>query len=202
MYGFVDEAFKSRGYKLEYIFWLPMKRLAVRSGLAEYGRNNIVFSEGLGSFVGLAAYKSDIPCGEEYTWREVKNMNICDDCRLCIDNCPTKAIQAGRFLIDNEKCLTKINDAGTEPFPDWVPATAHHRITGCIRCQDICPKNKDIISSISETVDFSDEETNLLLAGTPIENLPESLAEKARRFGMEGYYASIPRNLKAMLENA
>ena len=198
---FIKDAFTSHGYKLEYIHWFPQKRLAVRSGLAEYGRNNIVYADGLGSFFEIATYKSDMPCDDEYTWREVKTMDLCDSCRLCIENCPTKAILPERFLIDNEKCLTAVNEQGTDPFPEWVPKTAHHRLTGCFRCQDICPKNQDILNNITETVEFSEEETNLLLSGTPLENLPQALAEKIHKYSMNWYYASIPRNLNAMLQN-
>ena len=193
--------FASHGYKLEYIHWFPQKRFAVRSGLAEYGRNNIVYANGMGSFVGIGTFKSDMPCDEKYTWREVKNMDLCDSCNLCIENCPTKAILPDRFMIDNEKCLTAVNENGTDPFPEWIPKTAHHRLCGCFKCQDICPKNQAILSNINETEEFSEEETNLLLSGTPIENLPQNLSDKIHKYGMNWYYASIPRNLKAMLEN-
>lgn len=44
---------------------VPMKRLAVRSGLAVYGRNNVGYVEGLGSHFSLAAWYSDAPGQEE-----------------------------------------------------------------------------------------------------------------------------------------
>ncbi|MCL1859191.1 MAG: 4Fe-4S binding protein [Oscillospiraceae bacterium] len=198
---FIHGVFNSNGYKLQSIDWFPQKRLAVRSGLAEYGRNNIVYADGMGSFLALDTYKSDMPCDEKYTWREVKNMDLCDGCNLCIENCPTKAILPDRFLIDNVKCLTAVNENGTEPFPDWIPKTAHHRIVGCFRCQDICPKNQEILNNITETLEFSEEETNLLLSGTPIENLPQMLKDKAYKYNISGHYESTPRNLSAMLEN-
>ena len=50
---------------LGYQIWktcLPLKTLAVRSGLAKYGRNNISYVPGLGSFHQLAAFFSDLPC--------------------------------------------------------------------------------------------------------------------------------------------
>jgi len=199
----VAETFASRGYKLQYIHWFPQKRFAVRSGLSEYGRNNLAYTGGMGSFCGIATYKSDMPCGD-YTWREVKNMTACDDCRLCLDNCPTGAIQSERFLLDNEKCLTKHNESGTAPFADWIPKTAHHSLIGCLRCQNICPKNQEVLSriTIAETIEFSEEETGHLLAGTPIENLPKTLADKVHLCWMHHYYASIPRNLAAMFENS
>ena len=197
----IKAIFTSHGYKLEYIHWFPQKRLAVRSGLSEYGRNNIAYTDGMGSFFGIATFKSDMPCDEEYIWREVKNMDLCENCNLCIENCPTKAILSDRFLIDNEKCLTSINESGTDPFPEWVPKTAHHRLSGCFKCQDICPKNQGILNNITETAEFSEEETNLLLSGAPIETLPQTLSDKIHKYNMNWYYTSIPRNLSAMLEN-
>lgn len=188
-------------YNFFFDYWLPQKRLAVRSGLAEYGRNNICFVDGMGSLLTLFAFISDMPCDNEYTWREVKNMDICNTCNLCQKNCPTKAILNDRFLIDNEKCLTAFNEFGTEPFPDTVPRSAHHRIVSCSRCQDICPKNKGRFDRITETIYFSKEETALLLSGTKYENLPKELSEKIDIYKMKWFYNSLPRNLKALFDN-
>ena len=194
----------SRGnnYHFFYDYWLPQKRLAVRSGLAEYGRNNICFVEGMGSLITLFAFISDMPCGNEYTWRDVKNMDICNTCDLCQKNCPTRAILADRFLIDNEKCLSAINEFGTVPFPDTVPKSVHHRIVNCSRCQDICPRDKGRFDDIRETVYFSEEETALLLSGAKYENMPKELSEKIDMYGMKWFYESLPRNLKALFDNA
>lgn len=48
---------------------VPEKLLAVRSGLARYGRNNIAYVEGLGSFVRLKVFFSDLPC-PVHAWQE------------------------------------------------------------------------------------------------------------------------------------
>lgn len=195
--------FLSQGnnYNFFFDYWLPQKRLAVRSGLAEYGRNNICFVEGMGSLITLFVFISDMPYDREYTWREVKNMDICNTCNRCLNNCPTGAILEDRFLIDNEKCLTSVNEYGTEPFPDMVPRSAHHRIVCCSRCQDICPGNKGRFDNVTESVDFSEEETRLLLSGTKYENLPKELSEKIDTYCIKWFYESLPRNLKALFDN-
>jgi epoxyqueuosine reductase len=90
--------FHNSGYQLKYVHWLPQKRLAVRTGLAEYGRNNICYAEDFGSLLQIAAFVTDKPCGE-YTWREVKNMDTCDSCGACVKSCPTGAILPNRFLL-------------------------------------------------------------------------------------------------------
>ncbi len=195
--------FLSQGnnYRFFFDYWLPQKRLAVRSGLAEYGRNNICFIDGMGSLISLFVFISDMPYDKEYTWREVKNMDVCEECNQCAKNCPTGAILNDRFLIDNEKCLTSINEFGTEPFPDTVPKSVHHRIVCCSRCQELCPANKDGFNNITQSVSFSEEETALLLSGVKFEDLPKELADKLETNCMKWFYESIPRNLKALFDN-
>jgi epoxyqueuosine reductase len=197
----VSEALKKNGYHAEYNYWYPMKRLAVRSGLAEYGKNNITYIDDWGSFYGLSVFLSDAPC-DEYTWRPVKNMDICNDCNICLNNCPTGAILSDRFLIDNEKCISRYNENGTEPFPEWIPKTAHRSLVDCLFCQKFCPKNEKLFENITDTVEFSENETVLLSAGEKKENLPRELIDKIDNYNLNWFYSSIPRNLKAMLNNA
>jgi epoxyqueuosine reductase len=64
----VAEAVGKKGYKIATPL-LPLKLLATRSGLAEYGRNNIAYVEGMGSFMRLTAVYSDMPC-EKDSWQE------------------------------------------------------------------------------------------------------------------------------------
>jgi ferredoxin len=195
------EWLKKNGYHTEYNYWYPMKRLAVRSGLAEYGKNNITYIDDWGSFYGLSVFISDAPF-DEYSWRPVKNMDICNDCNICLNNCPTGAILSDRFLIDNEKCISRYNENGTEPFPEWIPKTAHRSLVDCLYCQKFCPKNNKLFENITDTVEFSENETVLLSAGEKKENLPRELIDKIDNYNLNWFYSSIPRNLKAMLDNA
>jgi epoxyqueuosine reductase len=193
---------QSTGHSFFYDYWLPAKRTAVRSGLCEYGRNNICYSEDYGSFIGICVFLSDLPCPDGYVWREVKNMEICDNCRLCENNCPTGAILTDRFLLENVKCLSAFNEDGGTDFPAFIPETVHHSIVNCFRCQESCPLNKGKLDNIKEEVLFNEEETQLLLNGTPIDRLPQVLAEKIKSNSMVWYYQAIPRNLKAMIKAA
>jgi epoxyqueuosine reductase len=70
---------------------LPIKLLAVRSGLGAYGKNNICYVPGMGSFHQLAAFYSDLPCQED-NWQESQMMESCQNCSACLRNCPTGAI--------------------------------------------------------------------------------------------------------------
>jgi epoxyqueuosine reductase len=198
----VKSLLRQSGYQFKSVEWLPQKRLSVRAGLTEYGRNNIVYTEKWGSLIELDAYFSDIPFKQDYVWREVVNMELCDTCPICTSNCPTGAILKDRFLIDNQMCLTAINETGTDDFPEWVPKSAHRRLVGCMRCQELCPKNKSVFERIEGAIEFSDDETEMLLSGTEYEELPPELAAKVDLCEMKRFYKSIPRNLRALLDNS
>ncbi|HEX2946069.1 MAG TPA: 4Fe-4S double cluster binding domain-containing protein [Clostridia bacterium] len=188
------------GYHVASAQKLPKKWLAVRSGLGIYGRNNICYVEGLGSFATLSAFFSDMPCNERKLY-ELRQMDVCRSCRVCINNCPTGAIRQDRFLTDTERCLTYFNEAaGEHTFPDWVAPSAHNSVVGCTRCQLSCPVNKKYINDRSETFEFSEEDTGMLLSGLTFEQLPEELAKKIDKLNMRDYFSALPRNLKVLMD--
>jgi epoxyqueuosine reductase len=177
---------------------LPLKRLAVQSGLAVYGRNNICYINGLGSNLSFAAYYSDMPSNDEY-WTDVTMASVCTKCRACLKNCPTGAIQKNRFLIDNERCLSYWNESA-EPFPEWIPKSAHHCVYDCIKCQVICPMNKDQIKNTVGSIQFTESETNMLLSGLHYEQQPVSLKQKVKYLGLHQWPDGISKNLKMLFE--
>lgn len=196
----IAELSKDTPYRFYFDFWIPVKRMAVRAGLCEYGRNNITYAGEYGSLAVLYVFVSDMPCPEKYVWREVANMPECEKCTLCLQACPTGAISKDRFLIDNERCLSFWNEFGTRPFPDWIPSDAHHRLTDCSICQKACPKNKGKYDAIAKTVEFTEEETKTLLAGTPLDALSPSLRDKVTECNMTDSYETVPRNLRALID--
>ena len=198
----MKQVFTENGYNLESIYWLPQKRLAVCSGLAEYGRNNIAYIDEWGSFFGLQTYVTDAPCGEDYNFRDVRMMEICETCGVCIKSCPTKAIKDDKYLIDCRICLCYLVEL-EKPFPDWLPKSVIHSVYGCYKCQDVCPRNKQALSNITERIEFSEEETAMFLAGARREDMPATLVEKIERLGIQDWRLELmPKNLGALLENA
>jgi epoxyqueuosine reductase len=191
--GFLDP----RGYHIQYAPRLPRKLLAVRSGLGLYGRNNICYVEGMGSFLNLAPYVSDIPPVED-CWHEIRHMDICHTCHACLDNCPTVAITQTRFLIDNERCLTYFNEAAGKEFPEWIDPSVHHALYGCSRCQAVCPVNRHYLANTIEPAEFTEEETSLLFDGESFECFPESLKQKIDALDMKHYLGALPRNLRVL----
>lgn len=175
---------------------LPLKLLGIRSGLSRYGRNNISYIEGMGSFAFLSAHYSDVQC--EDNWHDIQQMDSCKNCKICINKCPTGAIEQGRFPVRVERCITHYNE-NVGDFPQWMNPAWHNSIVGCLSCQLECPANRQYPDNF-KTVEFNKEETALLLKGGPLVDLPDSLADKIKVLNMTSYFNVLPRNLKVLLD--
>lgn len=197
---FIESLLAPKGHRILPAPNLPLKRLAASSGLAAYGRNNICYAEGLGSFISLMAYYTDAPC-ERDPWTGVRMAEACRGCDACIRACPTGAIRPGRFLLDNERCLSFFNEAPGE-FPEWLPRAVHHCLYDCMKCQLSCPMNREHIGNVAGPIEFSEEETGLLLSGAKLEELGPGLLKKVKYLGIDKWYAAIPRNLGILIEGA
>jgi epoxyqueuosine reductase len=174
---------------------LPLKLLAARSGLAQYGRNNIGYASGMGSFLQIVAYYSDMPC-EEDSWQEPAMLQACENCDLCRRACPTGAIPSDRFLLRAELCITYHNEKkGDIPFPSWMDASWHNCIEGCMRCQRACPVDRQFLDWAEDEEEFSEEETAMLLEGTSREKLPEEAVRKLMHLDLLNDIGILPRNL-------
>lgn len=179
---------------------LPKKLMAVCCGLAKYGKNNITFIEGFGSYHRLVVFYSSAVC-EENCWREPVMMERCKACLACTQACPTNAINPERFLLYAERCLTYFNEESSEiPFPSWMKREWHNCLVGCMRCQIICPENKDVKDWIERGEDFSEEETDWLLSGKQTEELPDALKRKLVDCDLLDMLEILPRNLGVFFE--
>ena len=176
---------------------LPLKLLAVCSGLAEYGKNNIAYVRGMGSYLRFTAFYSDLPPDTD-VWQEPRMMERCLHCTACLKNCPTQAICSERFLLHAERCITFHNER-KQDFPSWLQTSWHNSLIGCLHCQQSCPENKTYKDWIENSRVFSKEETSSIMNKEPREKLPGAMVKKLEQLGMMTYYEILPRNLKALL---
>jgi epoxyqueuosine reductase len=187
---------EGKGHRLAGAF-LPLKTLAVRSGLAEYGRNNICYVDGWGSHLQLVGAFTDLPCGDD-AWRRSKAMDLCDSCEECLHNCPTGAITGSRFLLRAEICLTFHNES-TDDFPDWIEPDWHHCLIGCMRCQSVCPMNSDVEARYEDRLSFTEAETEQLIGQEPFELLPPETSAKLRSLELTEDHRILRRNLRMLI---
>jgi epoxyqueuosine reductase len=110
---------------------------AVRGGVGFYGKNTMLITRKHGSWVVLGTLVTDVEL--EPTPRLELD---CGSCTLCIDACPTGALDEPGTL-DATKCLsywTQAPAAIPEPYREELGA----QVYGCDICQDVCPWNRGV----------------------------------------------------------
>jgi epoxyqueuosine reductase len=188
------------GYQLKQVYTYHLKLLAVRSGLGCYGRNNICYVDGMGSFLTLHAYLTDYRF-ETDGWQAIRALELCQDCSICLEHCPMGAIRADNFVIDIKRCLPLYNEVQGN-FPDWFPAGVHHTFMGCMKCQYPCPANRAALKQLGQLEDLTEDETRQFASGSPDEATILSVSQKLKVPYMVGSPETVEvacRNLKALL---
>jgi len=192
------DLFEARGFRIRRAN-LPLKLLAVQSRLASYGKNNITYVRGMGSYFRLAAFYTDFPF-EEDSWGETTMAKRCGNCVACIKKCPTGAIDPGRFLIRAERCLTFLNESENE-LAENIDPSIHHCLIGCLYCQKYCPLNREFDDYIEKSSVFSRDETAQILNGNSNDKLAPEIRAKLDKPGLHYDIKIIARNLRLLLEN-
>lgn len=141
----------------------PLKSLACRLGLAAYGRNNLTYIPGWGSYYQLTGYVTDLDIGLAEDWRPVplRLMNACTRCRICAAACPAKAMGDGRVLLHAERCTTLFSEQAGDLKHD-LPTNC---LFGCLECQWTCPVNRGRLRIEEAGVAFDKNETEAILDG-------------------------------------
>ncbi len=192
-----EEIVRDPAARVEAIHTPHQKLAAVRSGLGAYGRNNICYVDGMGSFLSLATFLTDRELPEDH-WRPLAMLPACRDCSICYGICPTGAISRDHFVIDVGKCITLYNEV-PGGFPNFILPSMHNALMGCMRCQDKCPVNAPFAAP-TRLEDVSEEETEKCLKGTPDDALIQSLSRKLKGFVSDKEsFPVFRRNLKALL---
>jgi epoxyqueuosine reductase len=177
---------------------VPKKLMAVRAGLAHYGRNNLIYVKGLGSKVRLDTFCTDadfeVP---DYVNPGSDLLSSCPPCRNCHHHCPTGCIPHAGTVIDASRCLTYLNENPGD-WPEWLSPTAHHCLVGCLRCQDLCPQNRYYARKLELVARFDRHETDVILQNLPTDELPGEIRAKLAALDLEEYSPVLGRNLLAL----
>jgi epoxyqueuosine reductase len=113
------------------------REAAARSGVGFYGKNTLLITRKHGSWVVL---------GTLVTTAEVEATPPleagCGTCSLCIDACPTDALEEPGVL-DATGCLSYWTQAPAA-IPEGYRADLGAQVYGCDICQDVCPWNRGV----------------------------------------------------------
>ena len=108
------------------------REAAARSGVGFYGKNTLLITQRHGSWVVLGTLVSDVDL------ETTPPLDAdCGSCRLCIDACPTAALDEPGTL-DSTRCLSYWTQSA-DAMPDEYRAKLGAQVYGCDICQDVCP---------------------------------------------------------------
>jgi epoxyqueuosine reductase len=113
------------------------REAAARSGVGFYGKNTMLITQRHGSWVVLGTLVSDVEL------EPTPPLDAdCGSCRLCIDACPTGALDEPGTL-DATRCLSYWTQSSA-PMPEDYRRELGAQVYGCDICQDVCPWNRGV----------------------------------------------------------
>jgi epoxyqueuosine reductase len=155
------------------------REAAVRAGVAFYGKNTMAITRRFGSWVVLGTLVTDVEL------KPTPPLELdCGSCRLCIDACPTGALDDPGAL-DATKCLSYWTQAPA-PVPEEYRPRLVDMVYGCDICQDVCPWNRGVEKRRGHAE--LDEES------TPTVSLREWLEKDGEELVSEYERLYVPRN--------
>ena len=113
------------------------REAAARSGVGFYGKNTMLITRRHGSWVVLGTLVTTVQL------QRTPALGLdCGSCRLCIDACPTNALDDPGVL-DTNRCLSYWTQS-RHSIPEEVRQALGDRVYGCDICQDVCPWNRGV----------------------------------------------------------
>jgi epoxyqueuosine reductase len=152
---------------------------ARRAGIGFYGKNTMLITPRYGSWVVLGALLTEA----EIEPSAPLDLD-CGSCRLCIDACPTGALDEPGVL-DATRCLSYWTQA-----PHSIPLPYREElgssVYGCDICQDVCPWNRGVEKRRADSRPASDAMPTVSLVDWLERDGGELVAELNRLY--------VPRN--------
>jgi epoxyqueuosine reductase QueG len=118
------------------------KEFARLSGIGWQGKNTLIISKTQGSYFFLGGIALSIKLKPDEILK-----NECNDCSICIDVCPTKALKEPGILNPN-LCISYWTTQNKTHVPKEILNKIRGYVYGCDLCQQACPYNKNTSNPI------------------------------------------------------
>jgi epoxyqueuosine reductase len=140
---FSSETFSARAY----VDTGPVsERVAARqAGLGWLAKNTCLINEDIGSWLFLGVillsleFAPSLP--RENGAAAPPPPDLCGNCTLCIDACPTGAL-VEPYVLDASRCISYLTIELRDSIPEKFRAAIGRNVFGCDICQDVCPWNR------------------------------------------------------------
>ena len=158
------------------------RSLACLGGIGFIGKNNMLIIPDYGSFFFLAEILTTAPI--DFPGSEPME-NGCGSCTLCVDACPTGALEKP-FSLDASKCLSYLTIETKGEVQRELGEKMGDCFFGCDQCQEACPFNEGKSSAeislpptdeilLMEDADFKERFGRTAIARAGLEKLKSNI---------------------------
>ncbi len=114
---------------------------AAKAGLGFIGKNTLLISPKLGSYLYLGGIVTDLELEYDESAEEYDaslGTGTCGECKRCLGTCPSHAFPAP-YILDSNRCISYLTIELKTSIPAKMRPLMGPWIFGCDACQEVCP---------------------------------------------------------------